>query len=82
MMIFLLLNAMVLLLGDLIVSMGTRVKLSDISLNPLAPRRLPENVHLLRYPHPSSLQRTAMYASFLGISEALHLDAFKQPSKK
>ncbi len=33
----------------------------------------------LRYPHPSSLRRTYMYASFLGISEALHLDIFHQP---
>ncbi len=33
----------------------------------------------LRYPHPSSLRRTSMYASFLGISEALHLDIFLQP---
>ena len=54
--------------------------------------RLSENAHLpfdrltalskiegLRYPHPSSLQCTVMYASFLGISEALHLDIFKQP---
>jgi hypothetical protein len=32
--------------------------------------RLAENAHLLRYPHPSSLRRTSMYASFLGISEA------------
>ena len=24
----------------------------------------------LRYPHPSSLRRTSLYASFLGISEA------------
>jgi hypothetical protein len=32
--------------------------------------RLSENAHLLRYPHPSSLQRTFMYASFLGISAA------------
>jgi hypothetical protein len=38
-----------------------------------------ENVHLLRYPHPSSLRRTFMYASFLGISEALHMDIFHQP---
>jgi hypothetical protein len=38
--------------------------------------RLLENAHLLRYPHPSSLRRTSMYASFLGISEALHLDVF------
>ncbi len=44
-----------------------------------APVRLSENAHLLRYPHPSSLRRTAMYASFLGISEALRLDIFKQP---
>ena len=54
--------------------------------------RLSENAHLpfdklmalsqvegLRYPHPSSLRRTYMYASFLGISEALHLDIFHQP---
>ncbi len=42
-------------------------------------RRLSKNIHLLRYPHPSSLRRTSMYASFLGISEALHLDVFHQP---
>jgi hypothetical protein len=41
--------------------------------------RLSENAHLLRYPHPSSLRRTSRYASFLGISEALHLDIFHQP---
>jgi hypothetical protein len=54
--------------------------------------RLSENAHLpfdklmalskvegLRYPHPSSLRRTSMYASFLGISEALHMDIFHQP---
>jgi len=41
--------------------------------------RLSENAHLLRYPHPSSLRRTFMYASLLGISEALHLDIFHQP---
>ena len=41
--------------------------------------RLTENAHLLRYFHPSSLRRTSMYASFLGISEALHLDIFHQP---
>ncbi len=54
--------------------------------------RLSENIHLpfdklmalsrvegLRYPHPSSLRRTSMYTSFLGISEALHLDIFHQP---
>jgi hypothetical protein len=33
----------------------------------------------LRYPHPSSLRRTSMYASFLGISEALHMKIFHQP---
>jgi hypothetical protein len=54
--------------------------------------RLSGNVHLpfdelmalskvegLRYPHPSSLRRTSMYASFLGISEALHMAIFHQP---
>jgi hypothetical protein len=41
--------------------------------------RLSENAHLLRYPHPSSLRRTSLYASFLGISEALHMDIFHQP---
>jgi hypothetical protein len=33
----------------------------------------------LRYPHPSSLRRTTMYASFLGISKVLYLDIFHQP---
>jgi hypothetical protein len=33
----------------------------------------PSRHHLLRYPHPLSLRRTGLYASFLGISEALHL---------
>jgi hypothetical protein len=55
-------------------------------------KRLPENAHLpfnklmalskvegLRYPHPSSLRRPSLYASFLGISEALHMDIFHQP---
>jgi len=42
-------------------------------------RRLSENPHLLRYPHPSSLRRTSMYASFLGISDALYLEIFHQP---
>ncbi len=57
--------------------------------------RLSENAHLpfdklmalskvegLRYPHPSSLRRTSMYASFLGISEALHMDIFHQPLRR
>ena len=56
--------------------------------------RLPENGHLpfdmltalseadgLRYPHPSSLRHTSGYASFLGISEALHMDIFHQPQR-
>ncbi len=42
-------------------------------------RRLSENPHLPRYPHPSSLRRTSMYGSFLGISEALHLGIFHHP---
>jgi hypothetical protein len=33
----------------------------------------------LRYPHPLSLRRTSMYASFLGISDALYLEIFHQP---
>jgi hypothetical protein len=33
----------------------------------------------LRYPHPSSLRRTSMSASFLGISQALDLDMLHQP---
>jgi hypothetical protein len=41
--------------------------------------RLVKNTHLLRYTHPSSLRRTKLYASFLRISRALHLDVFDQP---
>jgi hypothetical protein len=37
--------------------------------------------HLLRFPHPSSLQRTGKYASLLRISGALHLALFEQPGK-
>jgi hypothetical protein len=44
--------------------------------------RLSENAHLLRYPRPSSLRRTSMYTSFLGISEALQLDIFHQPLRR
>ena len=40
-----------------------------------------KNIRLLRYAHPSSLQRTDKYASFLRISRALHLDVFEQPEK-
>jgi hypothetical protein len=40
-----------------------------------------KNGHLLRFPHPSSLRRTAKYASLLRISGALHLTLFEQPEK-
>jgi hypothetical protein len=50
-----------------------------------------KNSHLLRFPHPSSLQRTAKYGSLLRISGApvkrdfaklnLHLALFEQPEK-
>jgi hypothetical protein len=40
-----------------------------------------KNGHLLRFPHPSSLRRTAKYASLLRISGALHLTIFEQPGK-
>jgi hypothetical protein len=47
-----------------------------------------KNGHLLRFPHPSSLQRTAKYASLLPwsglidrISGALHLALFEQSGK-
>jgi hypothetical protein len=45
------------------------------------PNRLLKNVHLLRFPYPSSLRRTSKYASFLRISGALHLGIFEQPEK-
>ena len=38
-----------------------------------------KKIHLRRYPRPSSLRRTYMYASFLRASGALHLDIFAQP---
>jgi len=40
-----------------------------------------KNGHLRRFPHPSSLRRTAKYASFLRISGALHLAIFEQPEE-
>jgi hypothetical protein len=40
-----------------------------------------KNGHLPRFPHPSSLQRTAKYASLLRISGALHLTLFEIPGK-
>jgi len=46
------------------------------------PNRLLKNVHLLRFLHPSSLQRTTKYASFLRISGALYLGIFEQPEKQ
>src|SRR4030042_684855 len=45
----------------------------------LATNRLLKNAHLRRCPHPSSLRRTGMYASLLGISGALYLTVFEQP---
>ena len=41
--------------------------------------RLLKNAHLPRCPHPSSLRRTRLYDSLLGISVALYLDVFEQP---
>jgi hypothetical protein len=41
-----------------------------------------KTAHLRRYPHSSSLRRTAMYASLFGISGALHLDVFEHPAKQ
>jgi hypothetical protein len=40
-----------------------------------------KNAHLLRFPHPSSLQRTYKYASLLRTSGALHLGIFEHPGK-
>jgi hypothetical protein len=51
------------------------------SIHTEAPNRLLKKAHLLRCPYPSSLRRTSMYASFLGISGALYLDLFEQPVK-
>ena len=42
--------------------------------------RLLKNAHLLRCPHPSSLRRTGLYVSLLGISCALYLIVFEQPA--
>jgi hypothetical protein len=47
----------------------------------IIPNRLLKNTHLLRCAHPSSLQRTFKYASFLMISCALQLNVFDQPLK-
>src|SRR4030067_979939 len=40
-----------------------------------------KNAHLLRSPHPPSLQRTYKYASLLRISGDLHLGIFEHPAK-
>jgi hypothetical protein len=45
-----------------------------------AVKGLMKSPYLLRCPHPESLRRTCMYASFLGISGALYLWAFDQPA--
>jgi len=45
------------------------------------PYRLVKNTHLRRFPYPSSLRRTAEYASLLRISGALHLGVFEQPEE-
>ena len=37
------------------------------------------NVEGRRCPHPSSLRRTGLYVSLLGISGALYLSVFEQP---
>jgi len=42
--------------------------------------RLLKNAHLRRCPHPSSLRRTTMYVSLLGISGVLYLSVFEQPA--
>ena len=47
----------------------------------MLPSRLLKKAHLLRFPHLSSLRRTAKYASLLVISGALHLGIFEQPGK-
>jgi hypothetical protein len=52
-----------------------------LSHSPKGFSKLLKNAHLRRYPHPSSLRRTAKYASFLTISGALHLAVFEQPEK-
>jgi hypothetical protein len=44
--------------------------------------RMLKSTHLLRSPHPSSLRRTGMYVSLLGMSGALYLDAFEHPATR
>jgi hypothetical protein len=45
------------------------------------PSRLLKNAHLRRCPRPSSLRRTAKYASLLRILSALHLGLFQKPAQ-
>src|SRR4030043_203850 len=56
--------------------------LSERSIGGGPSSRLLKNAHLRRYPHSSSLRRTSMYASLLGISGALHLSIFDQPEQQ
>jgi hypothetical protein len=42
--------------------------------------RMLKSTHLLRCPHLSPLRGTTMYDSLLGMSGALHLDAFEHPA--
>ena len=58
---------------------GLRLRLSENAHLPFDKLMALSKIEGLRYPHPSSLRRTSMYASFLGISEALHMDIFHQP---
>src|SRR4030042_2463656 len=44
--------------------------------------RLLKNVHLRRCPHPSSLRRTGLHDSLLGISGALYLNVFEEPANR
>ena len=55
------------------------MRLSETAHLPFDKLMALSKVEGLRYPHPLSLRRTSMYASFLGISEALHVDIFHQP---
>ena len=53
-----------------------------LALTPSSPfSRLLKNGHLLRFPQPSSLRRTAEYASLLRISGALRMAIFGQPGE-
>ena len=41
-----------------------------------------KDAHLRRCPHPSSLRRTGLYVSLLGISGALYLNVFGQTARR